>query len=145
MKTLWKTPLIAILFCAATMASADRPLKAQSPSWCGGAWLWGYDAPYERDHIPFYALHPPVYYSYPIARAYGWTPFAYSPDAVILPLDEGGAKQIINPFVPPSNPPAPAPSTKAKPSAERTADDAASTVHVVVNPYVGESVADGAE
>jgi hypothetical protein len=144
MRSCFKTGLIAILSCAAMFALANRPLAAQSPYCYGGYW-WGYDAPYERDHIPFYALHPPVYYSYPVARAYGWTPFAYSPDAVILPLEEGGAKQIINPFVPPSNAPVPTPNVKAKPSAERTTDDSPSTIHVVVNPYVGASVADGAE
>jgi hypothetical protein len=149
MRSLFKTSLIASLCCAA-IALATRPVAAQSPYCYGGGYGygWGYDVPYERDHIPFYAVHPPVYYSYPVARAYGWTPFAYSPDAVILPLEEGGAKQIINPFVPPSNVPVPTPPTpniKAKPSAERTTDDSASTIHVVVNPYVGSSVADGAE
>lgn len=29
--------------------------------------------------IPYYALHPPVYYSYPVARTYGDSPFAYPP------------------------------------------------------------------
>src|SRR5437762_12864962 len=103
MKTLVKTGLTAILFCAATIALADRPLKAQSAYWCGGGYWSGYDCPFERDHIPFYALHPPVYYSYPIARAYGWTPFAYPPAAVILPLEDARPKQIINPFLPPSH------------------------------------------
>ena len=29
--------------------------------------------------IPYYALYPPVYYSYPVARPYGYSPFAYPP------------------------------------------------------------------
>jgi hypothetical protein len=92
------------------------------------------------ERIPFYALYPPVYYSHIVARPYGWTPFAYSPDAIILPLEDGGSKEIINPFVPPSNPPATQP--KVKPTSEHTADDAESSVHVVVNPYVLPAVAD---
>src|SRR5262245_27891802 len=30
-------------------------------------------------NVPFYALHPPVYYSYPVPRTYGYSPFAYGP------------------------------------------------------------------
>jgi hypothetical protein len=146
MKSLFKTSLIASLACAAIIALANRPVAAQSPYCYGYGYGWGYDVPYERDHIPFYAVHPPVYYSYPVARAYGWTPFAYTPDAIVLPLDDGGIKQIINPFVPPNNVPTPpTPSLKAKPSAERTTDDTANTIHVVVNPYVGDRVADRGE
>ena len=72
----------------------------------------------------------------------GWTPFAYSPDAIILPLDEGGPMQIINPFVPRSNEPipTPAPSVKAKPSADKTASDSDS-IRVIINPYVGTTLA----
>src|SRR5438105_11322463 len=95
MNKLLKSGLTAILFCAATVALTDRPLKAQSAYWSGGCGYgygcWsGYDSPFERDHIPFYAMHPPVYYSQIVPRAMGWTPFAYSPDAIILPLEEGG-------------------------------------------------------
>ena len=34
---------------------------------------------YGMDYIPYYSRHPPVYYSYPIARAYGYSPYAYPP------------------------------------------------------------------
>ncbi|HEV2968687.1 MAG TPA: hypothetical protein VGY55_01785 [Pirellulales bacterium] len=139
MKTILKTGLVGMFFCAAMIALADRPLKAQS-DYCPGYW-WAYGYPYEQDHIPFYASHPPVYYSHPIARAYGWTPFAYPPAAIILPLEDGGPKEIINPFVPPSNAPAPTPNTKAKPSGEQTADSNAATPHLIVNPYVATSLA----
>src|SRR5437868_5814936 len=101
MKTLLRTGLTVFLFCIATISMADRPIQAQTGAWCGGCWSgygYGYDYPYERDHIPFYALHPPVYYSHPIARAYGWTPFAYPPTAIIVPLEDSGPKEIINPF-----------------------------------------------
>ena len=32
---------------------------------------------YCREHVPYFALHPPVYYSLPVGRPYGWSPFAY--------------------------------------------------------------------
>lgn len=31
------------------------------------------------DRVPYFALHPPVYYSYPVARPYGYSPFALPP------------------------------------------------------------------
>jgi hypothetical protein len=31
------------------------------------------------ESVPYFALHPPVYYSYRVARTYGFSPFAYPP------------------------------------------------------------------
>ncbi|HKD36626.1 MAG TPA: hypothetical protein VKB78_07490 [Pirellulales bacterium] len=111
----------------------------------GGFGLWGCDIGGNDERIPFYAVFPPVYYSRIVARPYGWTPFAYTPDAIILPLEESGSKEIINPYVPRTNPATPevvpTPSTKAKPSSDRTADDSENNIHVVVNPYVGTNLA----
>ena len=97
------------------------------------------------DRIPFYALHPPVYYSSIIPRAYGWSPFAYSPDAIVMPLEEGGPKEIINPFVPPTSAPEAHPKTKAKPSADKTAVALPPASHVIVNPYVAVRLASQGE
>jgi hypothetical protein len=109
--------------------------------------LYGFPGDWRR--IPFFALHPPVYYSYPVARPYGYSPFAY-PGWVTTPAsEEEGSKEIINPFVPPKT----APSKKAQPTAAPTADDSAAsgavvadsprdTVHLIINPYVGVSLVD---
>jgi hypothetical protein len=130
MKTVLQVGLIGCLFCGLILTTADRPLRAEPPSWGAGCWYgggYGYDSPYERDHIPFFAMHPPVYYSYPVARTYGYSPFAYPP-GVMTPADDGGPKEIINPHVPPSN----KPSDKTKPSSGKTAE--------IVNPYVGATL-----
>lgn len=79
---------------------------------------------------PYFAIHPPVYYSYPVPRTYGYSPFAYpgfirTPDVVDAvepavienPYFEGtrsttpptskpnhvagGPQEIINPYVRP--------------------------------------------
>jgi hypothetical protein len=34
---------------------------------------------YTAEHVPYFALHPPVYYSYPVSRPYGWSPFPHAP------------------------------------------------------------------
>lgn len=46
-------------------------------SYCG----WGgySQTTYSQESVPYYALHPPVYYSRPIARTYGDNPFPYPP------------------------------------------------------------------
>lgn len=30
--------------------------------------------------VPYFAAHPPVYYSYPVPRTYGYSPWAYPPN-----------------------------------------------------------------
>ncbi|MEO1497893.1 MAG: hypothetical protein AAFV43_12170 [Planctomycetota bacterium] len=58
------------------------------------------DFPTER-RVPYFAARPPVYYSRPVPRTYGYSPFAYgpnvrTPDVVAEPMT------IVNPFVPSS-------------------------------------------
>lgn len=52
--------------------------------------------------IPYYALFPPVYYSYPVARTYGYSPFAYPPGTMTpeAPKQEVAPVEYINPLVP---------------------------------------------
>jgi hypothetical protein len=64
--------------------------------------VWGFAELYREllNNVPYYALHPPVYYSYPVPRTYGYSPFAY-PGYFMTP--EGCEPQpldIINPHVP---------------------------------------------
>lgn len=69
--------LVACLFLA--WAAND----AQAGNYYG--WGWGpyryYSSPYYPSdrRIPYFAEHPPVYYSVPVARPYGLSPFAYPP------------------------------------------------------------------
>jgi hypothetical protein len=41
---------------------------------CYGPW-----STYASESVPYFALHPPVYYSVPVARTYGYSPFPYPP------------------------------------------------------------------
>jgi len=64
--------LAAAVWSVASSASADSPYVVGYygyPSW----------SVYGREHIPYFAKHPPVYYSYPVPRAYGFSPYAYPP------------------------------------------------------------------
>jgi hypothetical protein len=46
----------------------------------GSNWGFGWPAGcWSGDTIPYFALFPPVYYSYHVPRTYGYSPFAYPP------------------------------------------------------------------
>ena len=50
----------------------------------------GYPGHYVNYYIPYFALHPPVYYSSPVSRTYGYSPFAYPPGVVAPKLGASG-------------------------------------------------------
>ena len=54
------------------------------------------------DRVPYYAAFPPVYYSAPVPRTYGYSPFAYPPGVSTPEIVEPAASpaEIINPYVP---------------------------------------------
>jgi hypothetical protein len=103
--------------------------------WAYGGWgHWAYYFPnyplYGREYIPYYALHPPVYYSFPIPRTYGRSPFAYppcgcGPEPV---LQVAQPKVIANPFVEHGEPQPASPPRSAEVQPKR-----------VANPYVNVS------
>ena len=76
---------------------------------------------------PYYAIFPPVYYSFPVARPYGYSPFAYPPGYITPEGEPVPAKEIANPYVP------------RKP-ASKTADRTAAVPKVIFNPYVVQRV-----
>src|SRR5437868_9588893 len=70
---------------------------AQAQDGCGG-YGWGCDSGYGwmynslRYEVPHFAAFPPVYYSYPVARTYGYSPFAYPPYVMTPAIAEETAK-----------------------------------------------------
>ena len=44
--------------------------------------------------MPYFAARPPVYYSMPVPRTYGYSPFAYSPFELTPP-----AVQVVEPMM----------------------------------------------
>lgn len=60
------------------------------------------DFPTDR-RVPYFAAHPPVYYSQPVPRTYGYSPFAYTPTTMTPEVVTTVAPvEIINPYVPSS-------------------------------------------
>lgn len=84
---------------------------------------------------PYFALHPPVYYSAPVARTYGYSPFPYPGDVRtpdVLPLG-ASAKMITNPYAQPVK--------QAEDKAEKPKEDSVAEVAplVIRNPFVDGS------
>jgi hypothetical protein len=57
-------------------AAYDGPYYAGG---CAAGWLYPGRSIYVTESIPYFALNPPVYYSYPVPRTFGYSPFAYPP------------------------------------------------------------------
>ena len=100
----------------------------------GGGCGWGgcgYDYGYLYNsldyNVPYFSAHPPVYYSYPVPRTYGYSPFAYPPYVMTPDLGEDSAPvEITNPYVPSSKqeqPQSPSDKTASQQAPCRAASD----------------------
>ncbi len=71
---------------------------------------------------PYFAIHPPVYYSHNYYRPYGTSPFAQSGNAAMV-VARPTPQMVMNPHVAPAN-------VKNKPAADNTA-----RAEMIMNPY----------
>lgn len=119
----------AVLAAWGALAAAA---EAQAPNYL---YLFGIGngLPYSNgnEHVPYYSLYPPVYYSMPVPRTYGYSPFAYppgfmTPEVEMLPEP----KTIVNPHA--------APSAKSiKPNqAEAPRERTTQAPKMIFNPFV---------
>ena len=70
---------------------------------------------------PYFAIHPPVYYSHQYYRPYGWSPFA-QPSTMGAAVLRPEPRMVVNQFV------------KQPKEAKRDADNMA-TSELIVNPF----------
>lgn len=134
-----KTQLMTLLvIVAATFATA--PTAHAQFDGCYGGGGWGYGMGYLYNsldyNVPYFAAHPPVYYSYPVPRTYGYSPFAYPPNVMTpdVVMGDEAPLEIVNPYVP---------STQQTPAASTDQSAAAAPQEnrqpqplVIINPYV---------
>ena len=133
----------------AVIVSAAGTLGGQAHAQCGpygggygfGAWDMGRLYGVMADNVPYFAAFPPVYYSAPVPRTYGYSPFAYPPGVMTPDLVETAAEpQVIdNPYVEP----VPAVEGPAM-TAPNTVDQTTSVTpvrgpQVILNPYVSQT------
>ena len=63
------------------LSAMSSSAHAQWGGW-GGGYLGSFGLPYNAyvlDAPPYFSIYPPVYYSHPVPRPYGFSPFAYPP------------------------------------------------------------------
>lgn len=80
--------------------------------------------------LPYYALYPPVYYSAPVPRPYGFSPYALPPGmppAEAMPVPAAEPELTVNPYFKPKNPPG----NEDQPSDQQTVFKP----QLIVNPY----------
>lgn len=130
------------------LAVASLSIGTQAQAQCGGGFYGGgynyWDAGrlygVLSQNVPYYAAFPPVYYSAPVPRTYGYSPFAYPPGTMTPEIDmsAAAAMEIINPYMVPA-------STSTE--EESVNDDRVTKIEesvqplVVANPYVVSHVA----
>ena len=104
----------------------------------GGYGYWDIGRLYEvlSQNVPYYSAFPPVYYSAPVPRSYGYSPFAYPPGTMTPEVVEAfSAQEIVNPYVEPAS--------AEVPSAEEdkvTKASAQVAPLLVSNPFVESNV-----
>jgi hypothetical protein len=128
---------IAASIFAALLVLVAQSSPASAQGFCGGGWGGcGANYPYglygnRINEIPYFSLFPPVYYSMPVPRTYGWSPFAYPPGTMTPEVATDQPQDVINPYVPQNND-----SKQAKPMAAKVASLDSTKVQVVINPFV---------
>ena len=135
-----KTQLVILLVMLAAVFVAAPAATAQGNNGCFGGSGWGYDLGYLYNsldyNVPYFAAHPPVYYSYPVPRTYGYSPFAYPPHVMTpdVVMSEAHPVQIINPYVPSSKQDSAAGQDQSAATAPQT--NSQPQPLVIINPYV---------
>ncbi|HEX4415634.1 MAG TPA: hypothetical protein VH107_18520 [Lacipirellulaceae bacterium] len=90
------------------------------------------------NNLPYFALHPPVYYSEPVPRTYGYSPFAYPPGVMTPEVCGPQPVTINNPYVPSASPAG----TQKSVNSDRSAATSFPIQPLVVdNPYVTQGSA----
>jgi hypothetical protein len=133
---------ITLTLCLAVACSlaASSSAQAQYGQGCGGYGGYGmFDAGrlYRvlAQNVPHFAAFPPVYYSAPVARTYGYSPFAYPPGVMTPEIVDAAPQEIMNPHI--ESVPTP-PATSDASSDQTTQVESATAPLAIFNPYVGK-------
>lgn len=145
--------VLGVSLCLGSVAHASDGCAGYAGGYAGGCGLaggcgydWAYGVGigglyngldrYSDYRVPYFAAHPPVYYSHPVPRTYGYSPFSYPPHILTPEVCAPSAPLTINnPYVPSGD----APASETKTDDETVAVPAANAPLVVVNPFVVDS------
>ncbi|HMO86665.1 MAG TPA: hypothetical protein PKC18_17265 [Lacipirellulaceae bacterium] len=125
---------LLMLAAAVALMSAARPAQAQfggygcSGGWGFGGWDVGRLYSVLAQNVPHFAAFPPVYYSYPVPRTYGYSPFAYPPGVMTPEVEFVEPLAMTNPYFQGD-------ATAAPPAAKVDQVTEAPAPAVILNPY----------
>ena len=134
--------LAAALLCGLAAGEAQAQCGGMYGGWYGGYWDIGRLYQVLSQNVPYYSAFPPVYYSMPVPRSYGYSPFAYPPGTMTPEVVEAvSAQEIVNPYIAPTS----AGGEKVKVQEDRVTDSKVERGALVVsNPFVTPRAADAA-
>jgi hypothetical protein len=142
--------VVMLLAVVAPSAGAAGRAEAQYAYGCAGGYgggygwgAWDIGRLYSvlADNVPYYAAFPPVYYSVPVPRTYGYSPFAYPP-GVMTPevVEVAEPLSITNPYFQDTSATAEGDAAPADQTTEaKPAEKAAPKPLLVINPYVEQA------
>jgi hypothetical protein len=91
--------VFAVAAAGAGRAQAQCGYGAGGYGYGFGAWDVGRLYSVLEQNVPHFAAFPPVYYSVPVPRTYGYSPFAYPPGTMTPEVVESGEPlSIVNPY-----------------------------------------------
>ncbi len=86
---------------------------------------WSAPRVYTQEYIPYFAKHPPVYYSRPITRPYGYVPYAYWPEKCVPQVVVAQPVVVRNHYV-------------AGDAVDRWTEEPSPAGRRIINPFVRE-------
>lgn len=119
--------VLAVALSAGT-ASADCYGNGIGNCWFGNLNAYGASGTlYGSGYLfvpPYFAVHPPVYYSHQYYRPYGWTPYA-QPSFISPVVLKAEPRMIVNPHV----------AVKEPKEVKQPKSDNTAKAEMIVNPY----------
>lgn len=137
--------LLAAALTAAAAGGVERA-EAQVGYGCAGGYGYGFGAwdvgrlyGVLAQNVPHFAAFPPVYYSLPVPRTYGYSPFAYPPGVMTPEVVVAEPLAIENPYFSGTSGTAAvggASESQQAPADQTTAAPVQPKPELIVNPYV---------
>lgn len=113
------------LFGMAFVVVTSDSATAHDGYWNVAAGWWPGPRAYTQEHIPYFAKHPPVYYSRPITRPYGYVPYAYWPEKCVPQVVVAQPVVVRNHYV-------------AGDAVDRWTEEPSPAGRRIINPFVRE-------
>jgi len=132
--------VFALVAAGAGRAQAQCGYGAGGYGYGFGAWDVGRLYSVLEQNVPHFAAFPPVYYSMPVPRTYGYSPFAYPPGVMTPEVVESAEPlSVVNPYFSGASEASTASEGAAQAPADRTTMAPARRPAgplLIVNPYV---------